>query len=131
MGDTVLNLLHSLLPRFPGVLEITLCSSDGSVLATAASPYADVETTDDDSQSRLATCVASSASQARKVLGASIRSTMAFFDNLIVIHVNAAPLIVCFICEVTANTGAILDSVDSIQATLRPVADLVAPEGSS
>eukprot|EP00968_Pinguiococcus_pyrenoidosus_P001155 scaffold52_cov246-Pinguiococcus_pyrenoidosus.AAC.5 len=59
--------------RFPGVLEITLCSADGTVLATAASPYADVETTDDDSQSRFATCVMSATAQAKKVLNSGIR----------------------------------------------------------
>jgi len=50
---------------------------------------------------------------------------MAYFDNLVIIHVLAGPLIVCFICEITANTGAILDSTEAIQETLQPVAALV------
>ena len=101
---------------FPGVLEITLLNSEGGVISSVASPYADIETISDDVQSKLCMGIAMCRENARKVLSINVQSTMACFENLHVIHISAAPHIISFVCSQNANAGAVLDSIDEISS---------------
>jgi len=106
--------LRRLLQRVPGFILAVVSDRDGVTLTKVTRE----DSTNQTAEGALATTFAATVDQASKLgLGAN-KTTTAFFNNRVVVHINHQPLVVSLVGETDANVGAVLAFAPEIRASL-------------
>ncbi|KAF1336365.1 hypothetical protein FI667_g511, partial [Globisporangium splendens] len=113
--------LNTVLDRFEALEAILVCTSEGVPLlkvmadeekATLAYDYADTV---------LPTVFAGAAEQIGKLKFGAVQTVTSFFDNVVLIHINNAPLVITLVASNSAHIGALQALARELRPALSPL----------
>mmetsp|Transcript_27337 Transcript_27337/g.45117 ORF Transcript_27337/g.45117 Transcript_27337/m.45117 type:complete len:147 (+) Transcript_27337:109-549(+) len=128
-NQSLQSLCSRLLNRYDEVQAIVISTSDGVTIACSARdgggggggapPARRLE-------AGVARYFAGAADQAGKMNLGQLQSLTAFYENLMLYHINLLPLVVTLVADSQAAVGAVRAGAADVRAALAPVAAVVA-----
>ncbi|KAL8000020.1 putative ragulator complex protein LAMTOR3 [Plasmopara halstedii] len=120
MSPILKEKLNDVLSRYDALEAILVCTSEGVPLLTVSAEE-ESELSYECTETVLSTVFAGAAEQVGKLKLGAVQTVTAFFDDVVLIHINHAPLVITLVASNSPQIGALQALANELRPALTPL----------
>uniref|UniRef100_K3X7C8 Roadblock/LAMTOR2 domain-containing protein n=1 Tax=Globisporangium ultimum (strain ATCC 200006 / CBS 805.95 / DAOM BR144) TaxID=431595 RepID=K3X7C8_GLOUD len=121
LSPVLVEQLNTVLDRFEALEAILVCTSEGVPLLKVMADEEKATLAYDYAETVLPTVFAGAAEQIGKLKFGAVQTVTSFFDNVVLIHINNAPLVITLVASNSAHIGALQALASELRPALSPL----------